>query len=162
MTIEKWIGYEEDGSLSPRGRGTPDRIKGFELWDNETPTQNKAIRVLTYTSHKWIVDPNPIKVQPDWHICTHENTWLRKASWDPLQWTWRDPYAGQGSIPSLSSNSQLDWVGTSSYSNRPRVGCCKGLAHIPSSSHNYHQVLAENPETTTREANYHVPMAINT
>ena len=32
-------------------------------------------------------------------MCTHENTWLRKVSWDPLQWTWRDPYAGQGSKP---------------------------------------------------------------
>ena len=66
--------------------------------DTETPTQNNAIRVLTYTGHiKWIVDLDPIKVQADWHICTHENTWLRKVSWDPLQWTWHDPYAGQGS-----------------------------------------------------------------
>ena len=42
-----------------------------------------------------------------------------------------------------------------------RVGCCKGLAHISSSSPNYHQFWAENLETT-REANYHIPMAINT
>ena len=27
------------------------------------------------------------------HICTRENTW------DPLQWTWRDPYGHQGSKP---------------------------------------------------------------
>ena len=52
-----------------------------------------------YISHKWIVDPDPIEVQPDWHICTHENTWLRKVSWDPLQWTWHDPYGGKGSKP---------------------------------------------------------------
>ena len=97
--MEKWIGYEEEGSLILRGRGTPDRIEGSELRDSETPTQNNAIRVLAYTCHKWIVDPDPIKVQPDWHICTHENTWLCKVSWDPLQWTWCDPYGGQGSKP---------------------------------------------------------------
>ena len=51
-----------------------------------------AIRVLTYTSRKWIVDPYPRKVQPEWHVCTHENTWLRKIIHDPLQWTWCDPY----------------------------------------------------------------------
>ena len=72
-TMEKWIGYEE-GSLIPRGKETPNRIKGSELRDIETPTLNKAIRVLTYTGHKFIVDPDPIKVQPEWHICTHENT----------------------------------------------------------------------------------------
>ena len=30
-TMEKWIGYKEEGSLIPRGRGTSDRIEGFEL-----------------------------------------------------------------------------------------------------------------------------------
>ena len=50
-TMEKWIGFEE-GSLIPRGRGTPDMIEGSELRDIETPTQNNAIRVLAYTSHK--------------------------------------------------------------------------------------------------------------
>ena len=91
--MEKWIGYEEEGSLLPRGRGPTNMIEGSELSDTETPTQNNAIRVLTFIGHKWIVDPNPIKVPPDWHICTHENTWLRKVSWDPLQWAWRCPYA---------------------------------------------------------------------
>ena len=84
--MKKWIGYEE-GSLIPKSRETPDMIEGFELQDNETLTLNMAIRVLAYTGHKWIVDPDPIKVQPEWHICTHENTWLRKVTWDPLQWT---------------------------------------------------------------------------
>ena len=79
-TMEKWIGYEEEGSLIPRGRETPDRIEGSELRDNETLTLNMTIRVLAYTGHKWIVDPNPIKVQLEWHVCTHENTWLRKVS----------------------------------------------------------------------------------
>ena len=80
-TMEKWIGHEEEGYLIPKCRGTPDRIEGSELRDTETPTQNNAIRVLAYKSgHKWIVDPDPIKVQPDWHICTHENTWLSKVS----------------------------------------------------------------------------------
>ena len=37
-TTEKWIGYEEEGSLIPRGRGTPDRIEGSELRDTETST----------------------------------------------------------------------------------------------------------------------------
>ena len=37
-TMEKWIGYEEEGSLIPRGRGTPDRIELSELRDTETPT----------------------------------------------------------------------------------------------------------------------------
>ena len=87
MTMEKWIGYEEVGSLIPRDRGTPDGIEGYELRDTKTPTQNNTIRVLTYTSHKWTVDPDPIKVQPDWHICTHENTWLLNVSWDPVQFT---------------------------------------------------------------------------
>ena len=106
--MEKWIDYEE-GSLIPRCRGTPDRIEGSELRDIETPTQNNAIRVLAYTSHKWIVDPDPIKVQPDWHICTHENTWLHKVSWDPLQWTWRDPYLDQGSkvVPFFQFTTRL-------------------------------------------------------
>ena len=63
MTIEKWIGHEEEGSLIPRDRETPDKIASSELQDNETPTQNKAIQVLLYTGHKWIVDPDPVKVQ---------------------------------------------------------------------------------------------------
>ena len=50
-----------------------DRVEGSELRDNETLTLNRAIRVLAYTDHKWIVDPDSIKVQPEWHICTHEN-----------------------------------------------------------------------------------------
>ena len=56
-----------------------------------------AIQVLAYIGHKWIVEPDLVKVQPRWHICTHENAWLRKVSWDLLQWTWPDPYAGQRS-----------------------------------------------------------------
>ena len=56
--MEKWIGHEEEGSVIPRCRGTPDRIEGSELRDTETPTQNNAIRVLAYTGHKWIVDSN--------------------------------------------------------------------------------------------------------
>ena len=63
-----------------------DRVEGSELRDNETLTLNRAIRVLAYTDHKRIVDPDSIKVQPEWHICTHENTWLHKVNWDPLQW----------------------------------------------------------------------------
>ena len=31
MTMEKWIGYEEEGSLIPRGGETLDRIEGHEL-----------------------------------------------------------------------------------------------------------------------------------
>ena len=30
-TMEKWIGYEEEGSLIPRGRETLDKIEGHEL-----------------------------------------------------------------------------------------------------------------------------------
>ena len=86
-TMEKWIGYDEEGSLIPRGMGTPDKIEGSELQDNEILTLNMAIQVLTYTAHKWIVDPDPTKVQPEWHICTHVNTRLHKVNWDPLQWT---------------------------------------------------------------------------
>ena len=56
-----------------------------------------VIRVFAYTGHKWIVDPDPIKVQPKWHICTHENTWLHNISWDLVQCMWRDPYAARGS-----------------------------------------------------------------
>ena len=39
MTMEKWIGYEEESSLIPRGRRTPDKIKGSELRDTKTLTQ---------------------------------------------------------------------------------------------------------------------------
>ena len=63
-TMEKWIGYEEEGSLIPRGRETLDMIEGFELRDNEILTLNRVIRLLAYTGHKWIVDLDPIKVQP--------------------------------------------------------------------------------------------------
>ena len=49
--------------------------------DNETPTLNMTIRVLAYIGHKWIVELDPLKVQLEWHICTHENTCLRKVSW---------------------------------------------------------------------------------
>ena len=86
-TMEKWIRYEEEGSLIPRGRETLDRIEGHELQDNEIPTLNMEIRVLAYTGRKWIGDPNPIQVQPEWHICTHENTWLCKVNWNLLVWT---------------------------------------------------------------------------
>ena len=55
----------EEGSFIPRGREPP---------ENEA-LLNTTIQVLTCTCHKWIVDPDPIKVQPNWHICTHENTW---------------------------------------------------------------------------------------
>ena len=37
MTMEKWIGHEEEGSVIPRCRGTPDRLEGSELRDTETP-----------------------------------------------------------------------------------------------------------------------------
>ena len=101
-------------------------------------------------------------MQLDWHICTHENTWLRKVNWDPLQWTWLHPYVGQGS-KTHPFHPIYYYIGSphSSRLNRTRGGCSKGLAHISCSSHNYHQVLAENLETTC-EANYHIPMAINT
>ena len=58
--------------MIPRDRKTPNRIQRLELRDNETPTLNKAIRVLAYIGHKWIVDPDLIQVQADWHICTQE------------------------------------------------------------------------------------------
>ena len=41
-TMEKWIGHEEEGSVIPRCRGTPDRLEGFELRDTEAPTQSNA------------------------------------------------------------------------------------------------------------------------
>ena len=73
-TMEKWIGYEEEGSLIPRGREAPDRIQSHELRDNGLSTSNMAIRVLAYTCRKWIVDSDSIKVQLERYICTHENT----------------------------------------------------------------------------------------
>ena len=51
-TMEKWIGYEEEGSLIPRCRGTPNKIEGSELRDTEITTENNAIRVLAYIGHK--------------------------------------------------------------------------------------------------------------
>ena len=115
--------------------------------------------MLTYIGDKWIVDPDPIKVQPDWHICTHES----KVSGTLLQWAWRDPYTGKGSkpIPFFQFTTRLGRHIRAAQTTR-ETDFCKGLAHISSSSHNYHQVLAENLETTTHEANYHVQVAINT
>ena len=37
-TMEKWIGHDEEGSVIPRCRATPDRIEGSELRDIEAPT----------------------------------------------------------------------------------------------------------------------------
>ena len=52
-----------------------------ELQGNEEPTTVKmVIQVLAYASSKWIVDVDPLKVQPAWHICVHENIWLRKVT----------------------------------------------------------------------------------
>ena len=65
MTMEKLIGYKEEGSFIPRGKETPDMIQGSEWQDYETPTLDKAIRVLTYTGHKWLVDPDSTKVQAE-------------------------------------------------------------------------------------------------
>ena len=31
MIMEKWIGYEQEGSFISRGRETPDMIEGYEL-----------------------------------------------------------------------------------------------------------------------------------
>ena len=48
-TMEKWIGYEEEGVLIPRGRGTLDRTEGSELRDTQTPhriTQFEYSRIL--------------------------------------------------------------------------------------------------------------------
>ena len=56
-----------------------------------------VVRVLAYTCNKWIIDLDSIKVQSELNVFVHENIWLHKVNWNPLQWTWRDPYAGQGS-----------------------------------------------------------------
>ena len=40
--MEKWIGYEEEGSLVPRGRGTLDKIEGSE----HRITQFECSRIL--------------------------------------------------------------------------------------------------------------------
>ena len=77
--------------MIPRVRETPDKVEGSKLRHNESPTLNNAIRVLTHIGHKCLVDLDPTKVQPEWYICTHENKWLCKVSWDR--------YASQGSKP---------------------------------------------------------------
>ena len=43
MTMENWIGNEEEGSLIPRGKETYDRIQCHELRGNEEPTMNMVI-----------------------------------------------------------------------------------------------------------------------
>ena len=63
MTMEKWICYEEEIFFIPRVRETSDKVEGSKQRDNETPTLNNAIRVLAYTSHKCLVDPDSTKVQ---------------------------------------------------------------------------------------------------
>ena len=86
----------------------------------------------------------------------------RKVSWDPLQWTWRDPYARQGSkpIPFFQFTTRLGRHILAAQTAREPAAA--KVWHTSSSSPNYHQILAENLETTALEANYHVPMAINT
>ena len=103
------------------------------------------IQVFTYTGYKWIVHTDPIEVQPEWHICTHQKTWLHKVS--------SDPYMGQGSKAILF------------FQFTTRLGrhildaqTTLDLAAATSGTHsmflkNYHQVLAENLETKSREAN---------
>ena len=49
-TMEKWIGYKEEGSLIPRVRETPYKVKASELRDNESPTLNKASSTRIYLS----------------------------------------------------------------------------------------------------------------
>ena len=110
-TMEKWICDEEEGALIPRGKETPNKIEGHELRDNETPTLNMAIRGLTYTGRKWIADPDPIKVQLEWHILMKTHDYIKSV---------RTLCNGCGAIlmrvkeakSSLSSNSRLDWVTT--------------------------------------------------
>mgnify|MGYP006973826014 CR=1 FL=1 len=135
MAMEKWIGNKE-GSLIPRGRETRDRIQGHKLWDSEEPrTTNMAIRMLTYTGCNWIVAPDPIKAQPKWHI------------WGPLQWTWRDPYVGQGSkaIPFFQFTTRL-----AHHILTTQTDCYKDISHISCSPcHDYWQVLVAIMETTS-------------
>ena len=64
ITMEKWTGYEEQGSLIPRDQVSSDKIKGHEVRDSNTPTLNMTILVLTYNGRKQIVDHDLIKVQP--------------------------------------------------------------------------------------------------
>ena len=56
-----------------------------------------VVRVLAYTCNKWIIDLDSIKVQSELNVFVHENIWLHKVNWNPLQWTWHDPNEGQGS-----------------------------------------------------------------
>ena len=104
--MQKWIGYEEEALWSQEvgKHGTWSKVMHCEtMWHQHW------IWKFDY-SHKWIVDPDPIKVQPEWHIFTHENTWLRKVNWDPLQWTWRDPFVFCGTrkvIPFFQFTTRL-------------------------------------------------------
>ena len=156
--MEMCIGYKDEGSLIPRGRETPNKIQGHELWNNEVPTLNMEILVLAYTCRKWIVDPDLIKAQQEWHICTHENTCLRKVSRDYLQWTWHNPYPGQGSkvIPFFRFTTRLE---RHILAREPAAAKIWHTYHV---LHSIDHVLVENMETTLRYDNYHVPMTINT
>ena len=80
------------------------------------------------------VDPDPIKVQLKWHICTHENTWLHKVNWDPLQWAWHDPYAGQGNkvIPFFQFMTRLGrHILTTQTTREPTVAKIWHTYHVP-------------------------------
>ena len=68
----------------------------------DSPTYNMYCFVPSGTSDKirtiqrrlaW-----PLR-KDDTHKSRNGPNVLRKVSWDPLQWTWHDPYAGQGSKP---------------------------------------------------------------
>ena len=60
IAIGKWIGNKDEGFFI-----TLDKILDHKLQDNdETITWNTTIQVLAYTSPKWIVDLDLIKVQP--------------------------------------------------------------------------------------------------
>ena len=160
--MEKCTGYEEGGSLSQEVRK---RLTGSKALNCETMRHQHRIRQFEY-SRILVINGSQILIRSKYnrigtYVLTKTHGYVRSIG---------ILYNGHGVIltrgkeashPFLPIHNQIGSA-HSCHSNRPRADSCKGMAHIPSSSHNYHQVLAENLETKTREENTHVPMAINT
>ena len=67
-------------------------------------------RWSVYSLSRWVHTLDQVELDSQQGcVCTHENTWLHKVSWDPLQWRWHDPYAGNGSkhIPLFQFTTRL-------------------------------------------------------
>ena len=82
--MEKWIGYEEEGVLIRRGRETPNRIEGHELWDDEIQTLNMEIQVLAYINGLYIPIQSKYN-QNDTYVLIKQRACMMASRADPME-----------------------------------------------------------------------------